>query len=134
AAGAAVGTQKPGFERFFESHGARHIVSHTVEMMLAQVSLIWHGVFERHPNLRVGFMESGGGWVPGWLERMDRHFDDKAMNDSQSSIRPSEVFQRNCWISFEPVEESLKVLADYLGPNKILWATDYPHVDGFFPG
>ena len=49
-------------------------------------------------------------------------------------MRPSELFQRNCWISFEPVEGSLSVLADYIGPHKILWATDYPHVDGFFPG
>ena len=31
-------------------------------------------------------------------------------------------------------EKSLDVLADYIGPNKILWATDYPHADGFFPG
>ena len=43
-------------------------------------------------------------------------------------------FQRNCWISFEPVETSLQVLADFIGPHKILWATDYPHPDGFFPG
>ena len=34
----------------------------------------------------------------------------------------------------QPVEGSLKVLADYIGPNKIMWATDYPHSDGFFPG
>jgi hypothetical protein len=32
------------------------------------------------------------------------------------------------------VEGSLHVLADYIGPHKILWATDYPHPDGFFPG
>jgi predicted TIM-barrel fold metal-dependent hydrolase len=32
------------------------------------------------------------------------------------------------------VEGSLRVLADYIGPHKILWATDYPHPDGFFPG
>jgi len=49
-------------------------------------------------------------------------------------MRPTELFQRNCWISFEPVEGSLTVLADYIGPHKILWATDYPHPDGFFPG
>src|SRR4029077_16349064 len=47
---------------------------------------------------------------------------------------PSELFQRNCWISFEPVESSIAVLADYIGPHKIMWATDYPHQDGFFPG
>ena len=65
---------------------------------------------------------------------MDRHFDDQGFNDSGLRTRPSELFQRNCWISFEPVEGSLNVLADYIGPNKILWATDYPHPDGFFPG
>jgi hypothetical protein len=65
---------------------------------------------------------------------MDRHFDDQGFNDSGLSMRPSELFQRNCWISFEPVEGSLNVLADYIGPHKILWATDYPHPDGFFPG
>ena len=37
-------------------------------------------------------------------------------------------------ISFEPVEGCLGALADYIGPHKILWATDYPHPDGFFPG
>jgi predicted TIM-barrel fold metal-dependent hydrolase len=65
---------------------------------------------------------------------MDRHFEDKACNDSQLRLKPSEYFKRQCWISFEPVEGSLSVLADYIGPEKILWATDYPHPDGFFPG
>src|SRR5207244_4191242 len=63
-----------------------------------------------------------------------RHFDDQGFNDSGLSMRPSDLFKRNCWISFEPVEGSLSVLADYIGPHKILWATDYPHPDGFFPG
>ena len=65
---------------------------------------------------------------------MDRHFDDKGFNATAPSMRPSELFERNCWISFEPVENSIAVLADYIGPHKIMWATDYPHQDGFFPG
>jgi hypothetical protein len=65
---------------------------------------------------------------------MDRHFDDQGFNDSGLSMRPSDIFRRNCWISFEPVEGSIAALADYIGPHKILWATDYPHRDGFFPG
>jgi uncharacterized protein len=44
------------------------------------------------------------------------------------------LFQRNWWISFEAVEGSISALADYIGPHKIMWATDYPHSDGFFPG
>jgi predicted TIM-barrel fold metal-dependent hydrolase len=131
--GASGGMPQAGVDRF-STRGAQHIVSHTVEMMLAAMSVIWGGVCDRHPRVRIGFLESGGGWIAGWLDRMDRHFDDKGFNDSGLSMRPSELFQRNCWISFEPVEKSLGVLADYIGPHKILWATDYPHPDGFFPG
>jgi len=131
--GASAGMPQVGVDRF-ETRGARHIISHTMEMMLAALSVIWGGVCDRYPRIRVGFLESGGGWIAPWLDRMDRHFDDQGFNDSGLSMRPSELFRRNCWISFEPVEGSLSVLADYIGPHKILWATDYPHPDGFFPG
>ena len=131
--GGSSGMPTVGIDRF-ESRAARHIVSHTMEMMLACLAVIWGGVCERHPNIRIAFLESGGGWIAPWLDRMDRHFDDQFFNDSSLKTRPSELFQRNCWISFEPVETSLRVLADFIGPHKIMWATDYPHPDGFFPG
>ena len=131
--GASSGMPTVGVDRF-EGRGAQHIISHTMEMMLACLAVIWGGVCEKHPKIRIGFLESGGGWIAPWLDRMDRHFDDQGFNDSGLKTRPSELFRRNCWISFEPVEGSLKVLADYVGPNKIMWATDYPHSDGFFPG
>jgi uncharacterized protein len=131
--GASSGMPTVGVDRF-EGRGAQHIISHTMEMMLACMSVIWGGVCERHPKIRIAFLESGGGWIAPWLDRMDRHFDDQGFNDSGLTTRPSDLFRRNCWISFEPVEGSLKVLADYIGPHKILWATDYPHSDGFFPG
>jgi predicted TIM-barrel fold metal-dependent hydrolase len=123
-----------GVDRFEADRAARHMISHTMEMMLAALSVIWGGVVDRHPRLRVAFLESGGGWMAPWLDRMDRHFDDLGFNESAPKMRPSELFQRNCWISFEPVESSIGILADYIGANKIMWATDYPHQDGFFPG
>ena len=131
--GGNSGMPTVGIDRF-EGRGAQHIISHTIEMMLACMSMIWRGVCERHPKLRVGFLESGGGWIAPWLDRMDRHFDDQGFNDAGLKTRPSDLFRRNCWISFEPVERSLEVLAEYIGPHKILWVTDYPHRDGFFPG
>jgi predicted TIM-barrel fold metal-dependent hydrolase len=131
--GASGGMPQVGADRF-QGRGTQHIITHPMEMMLACLSVIWLGVCERHPKLRIGFLESGGGWVAGWLDRMDRHFTDKGFNDTGLKTLPSEIFRRNCWISFEPVEGSLRVLADYIGPDKIMWATDYPHPDGFFPG
>jgi len=123
-----------GVDRFEKDRAARHMISHTMEMMLAALSVIWGGVVDRHPRLRIAFLESGGGWIAPWLDRMDRHFDDHGFNDTAPKMRPSELFQRNCWISFEPVENSIAVLANYIGPHKVMWATDYPHQDGFFPG
>jgi len=131
--GAGAGMPQVGIDRF-EGRGARHIITHTMEMMLVALAVIWGGVCEKHPKIRIGFLECGGGWIAGWLDRMDRHFDDKGFNDSGLKTRPSDLFRRNCWIAFEPVETCLHALADHVGPNKILWATDYPHPDGFFPG
>ena len=65
------------------------------------------------------------------IERMDRHFDDVSMNNTGLTTRPSEIFHRQCFISFEPVERSLPMVADIVGRKNILWATDYPHSDGF---
>ena len=79
--GASGGMPQVGVDRF-ETRGARHIISHTMEMMLAAMSMIWGGVCDRHPRLRVAFLESGGGWIAPWLDRMDRHFDDAGFNDS----------------------------------------------------
>lgn len=127
-----VGGGVPGIgtERFADPV-IQHIVSHTMEMMLASVGLIMTGVCERYPGLRLGFLESGGGWMPAWLDRMDRHFVQETFGESALKMKPSEYFRRQCWISFEPVEGSLAPLADYLGPKNILWASDYPHADGF---
>lgn len=132
--GSAGGMPQVGVDRF-TTRAERHIISHPMEMMLACLSVIWSGVCERFAKVRIGFLESGGGWVAPWLDRMDRHFDDKSQfNEHSLTMRPSEYFERQCWISFEPVETGLAYAAERLGPHKILWATDYPHPDGFFPG
>src|ERR1700724_2499051 len=60
--GASSGMPTVGVDRF-EGRGARHIISHTMEMMLACMSVIWGGVCERHPKIRIAFLESGGGWI-----------------------------------------------------------------------
>ncbi len=132
--GSESGQPTLAVDRFARRGGAvRHVVAHTFEMMAAATSMIMCGVCDRFPKLRVAFLEAGGGWMAGWLDRMDRHFDDVGMNDTRLTARPSDIFRRQCFISFEPVEKSLPLLADYIGSTNILWATDYPHLDGF-PG
>ena len=65
--GGNSGMPTVGIDRF-EGRAAQHIISHTIEMMLACMSVIWGGVCERHPKIRIGFLESGGGWVAPWLD------------------------------------------------------------------
>ncbi len=79
-----------GVDRFEADRAARHMISHTMEMMLAAMSVIWGGVVDRHPRLRVAFLESGGGWIAPWLDRMDRHFDDLGFNE----FRPEDAAER----------------------------------------
>jgi predicted TIM-barrel fold metal-dependent hydrolase len=126
-----------GADRFTaDQAGAVHVVVHPFEQQLALVGLIHAGVFDRFPRLRVAFLESGGGWIVPVLERLERHYDQEQspFSGRMSQNRPWDYFKENCWISFEPVEASLGLLADHIGPDKILWASDYPHPDGFFPG
>jgi uncharacterized protein len=59
-----------GVDRFEGDRAARHMISHTMEMMLAAMSVIWGGVVDRHPRLRIAFLESGGGWIAPRLDRM----------------------------------------------------------------
>src|SRR5205814_1256128 len=94
-------------------------------------SFVMGGICDKFPRLRVAFIEAGGAWLPGYVDRMDRHFDDVSANDLDITTRPSEIFERQCFASFEPVEGCIKVLAEHFGPNKLMAATDYPHSDGF---
>jgi predicted TIM-barrel fold metal-dependent hydrolase len=48
--------------------------------------------------------------------------------------KPSEYFRRQCWISFDPDETTLPLLAPVIGEERIVWASDYPHLDATFPG
>ncbi|MHB8439588.1 MAG: amidohydrolase family protein, partial [Acidimicrobiales bacterium] len=111
-----------------------HAVSHSFEEMLACAQLIAFGVLERHPEMRVAFLESSGGWAPFWLERLDEQAESFGDFCPDMALKPSEYFARQCWISFEIDEHTLPVLAPVIGEDRIVWGSDYPHHDATFPG
>ena len=111
-----------------------HAVSHSFEEMLACAQLIAFGVLERHPSLRVVFLESSGGWVPFWLERLDEQAGSFGGFCPELRRKPSEYFARQCWISYEIDEHTLPALAPFIGEERIVWGSDYPHHDATFPG
>jgi predicted TIM-barrel fold metal-dependent hydrolase len=111
-----------------------HTVSHAFEQMLACAQLIAFGVMERHPGLRFVFLEAGGGWAPYWLERMDEQVHGFGGYCPEMRLLPSEYFARQCWISFEVDEPTLPALVPFVGLDRIVWGSDYPHHDSTFPG
>jgi len=102
--------------------------------MLACAQLVAFGVLERHPGLRVVFLESSGGWAPFWLERLDDQAESFGGFCPDMVLRPSEYFARQCAISFEVDETTLPALVPFVGAERIVWGSDYPHHDATFPG
>ena len=111
-------------------------ISNPFDMMSSMTFLLAGGVCERYPDLRVVFLESGGGWLVPWLERLDHHYEIFSWDVPQLKQEPSAYFRRQCWISFDPDESTLAFTATspLCGPDRIVWASDYPHPDAVFPG
>jgi uncharacterized protein len=122
-----------GAERF-NRYCLFHLHAHPMEQMTAVASLILGGVLERHPRLRVGFMEAGCGWVPYWLERMDEHAENYRFEVPYLKERPSTYFRRQCFVSFELEEQAIPYVAETVGAETLVFASDFPHHDCFFPG
>jgi predicted TIM-barrel fold metal-dependent hydrolase len=111
-----------------------HLLSHVPEQMAAMVATVIGGVFERFPRLKVGFMEAGCSWVPFWLDKMDEEHEKRPAELPWLKSRPSEYI-RNCQTYFgvEPDEKWIPLVADELGAEKLLYASDYPHWDSEWP-
>jgi len=114
----------------FSKRFAMHACAHPMENMMGLLALIEGGVLERHPKLRVGFLESGCGWVSYWLWRLDRDYNnfDWEVRD-QMTMKPSEYFRRQCFVVMEASENYLPKMIDYIGTDNIIVGSDYPHID-----
>jgi len=98
----------------------------------ALCEIIFCGALEAHPNLRIVLAEAGIGWVPYLLWRMDHEYDKQLHHVVQLSAKPSELFHRQIWVTFEEDDIGLKLLSD-LGEDNVIWASDYPHPDSTWP-
>jgi predicted TIM-barrel fold metal-dependent hydrolase len=95
--------------------------------------LVFGGVFDRHPDLQVVFAEGGLAWVPPALQDAEAMFDSFGNGDCIDRLdrRPSEYWYENCYATFQTDPLGLSLL-DYIGPDRCMWATDYPHSEGAF--
>jgi predicted TIM-barrel fold metal-dependent hydrolase len=112
------------------------MIGNPVDMMNTLTFLVAGGVLTRFPDLKVAFLETNGGWIVPWLERMDHTAKEFPWDVPWLKEEPSAIFRRQCWISFDADESTLAFTASspLVGADRIIWATDYPHPDAKIPG
>ena len=128
SAGRQVGDQ------FGDDFMLRHTFSHPFEQMLAVGSFCGGGVLDRYLNLRVAFLEGNCGWLPFLLWRLDEHwemFGDQWAPGLKNP--PSFYFKRQGYASVEADEEPVKYAVDFVGNDRLVFSTDFPHVDTKYP-
>lgn len=111
-----------------------HLVSHVFEHMMAVMLLVTGGVMERFPTLQFAFMESGAGWAPFWLHRMDTHMEQFTKDRPPLPEKPSTYFRRQCFLGVEADDPMLPMLVEHGLEDNLVFASDFPHFDATFPG
>ena len=100
----------------------------------AAADLVWSRVFREFPDLKVALSEGGTGWIPYFLDRLDRTYDMHHLWTGQDlgDRMPSDVFREHiltCFIA-DPIGIALR---DEIGIDNMCWEQDYPHSDSSWP-
>ena len=97
--------------------------------------MIFAGVFERYPNLKLAIVEFELAWMPHFLQTMDytyRERHEEALYRFQGELLPSDFVHRNVFLSFQEDAVGIR-LRDLIGVENIMWGSDYPHSESTFP-
>lgn len=105
-----------------------HVI-HVVEQCLTR--MVYGGVFERFPTLKVVSAENDIGWIANWVHRLD-HVHSMVAKPKQLPLTPSEYVRRNIWATFQ--DDPLGPATwQFFGADNYMWASDFPHADSTFP-
>jgi predicted TIM-barrel fold metal-dependent hydrolase len=94
--------------------------------------MIFDGVLERFPRLRIGVIEQGAIWMPSWMRQMEAAFEAFARHEERLrdlSLRPSEYVRRQVRATPYPTED-VGWIVDQIGDEICMFSSDYPHVEG----
>jgi predicted TIM-barrel fold metal-dependent hydrolase len=95
-------------------------------------NIILSGMLDRHPKLKFVSVESGAGWIPFLIEALDYQLE-QINTKIELEMRPSDYFFRNFYACFWFERRNLKTLVDMLGPDNLMFETDFPHVTCLYP-
>ena len=102
---------------------------------ISMSDMIFSGVFERHPDLRLAIVEFELSWLPYVLTNMDytyRERNEEALYRFKGDTLPSDFFARNVYLSFQEDAVGIR-LRDRIGIDGMMWGSDYPHSESTFP-
>ncbi len=102
----------------------------TGQLIPAMASLVVDGLYDRFPKLKVVSVEAGCGYAAYLMDRLDEKT--KIFNSiipTRLALKPSEYIQRNCYFVAEPEENTIGAMLELVGEDRILWGSDYPHID-----
>jgi predicted TIM-barrel fold metal-dependent hydrolase len=111
----------------------------TIPPSLSLAQLTLSGVFDRLPELKIFFAETRLGWVPFWMEEADywyerhRHWAAKLLNFKPLERRPSDYVREHIYFSVQHVERVAVELRHHVGVNRMMFATDFPHIECDWP-
>ncbi|MGI9602283.1 MAG: amidohydrolase family protein [Acidimicrobiales bacterium] len=100
----------------------------------AAADLVWSRVFHEFPTLKVALSEGGTGWIPYFLDRLDRTYDmHRAWTGQDFGDKvPSDIFREHILTCFITDPVGLALL-DEIGVDNVCWEQDYPHSDSTWP-
>jgi uncharacterized protein len=97
-------------------------------------NIIFSGVLERFPKLKFASVESGVGWIPFVLEALDYQLEEEVPGASEIlSMKPSEYFRRQIYACFWFERKGLPAALEALGPDNLMFETDFPHPTCLYP-
>jgi predicted TIM-barrel fold metal-dependent hydrolase len=97
--------------------------------------LVFGGVFDRHPGLKVVVAENGVQWLPSLVRDMEQFFDTHGAAPVRSSLamRPAEYFDRHVFLAGSLMQRSDAEMRGEIGLGRLMWGADYPHLEGAAP-
>jgi len=112
-----------------------------IQLLEPITGLIFAGVLDRHPRLKIVMAEAGLAWVPGMIQGLDiwyqRTRDGRRLTGDSPIILPellpSEYFHRQIWISFVDDPLGVKMVGSVLDMDKAMFGSDYPHPASTWP-
>ena len=110
------------------------MVGHAENTQSLLTSMVFEGVFERFPTLKLILVEAGFAWLPALSWRLDKLWNRMRAEIPHVTRPPSELIRQHVWLTTQPMEEPetrehLLDTIEWIGWEKLLFATDYPHWD-----